>query len=126
MQNYNQTSHMPLDDTSDIRDKLSTHVKKRILSSSSPVPQNQMTSSDVNSKPGKVSTKKLKKDPDSEASCGTTKDEEKGKNSDKHSHKPDILTAILNEKKMSLVRDPEVIAFLKKFNQELQRGRLHK
>lgn len=137
MQNYNPSNlahSIPVDQSqhllhpvppspSDIRDKL----KKRLLSNSSPV--QQMTGSDT-VKQGKL-TKRSKKDATggdiSEPSCsGTGKDEEKSKGSDKHVHKPDMLTSILNEKKMSLVRDPQVISFLKKFNQELERVRLQK
>lgn len=122
------SQNIPLDQSltqpSEIRDKLNNHVKKRILSSS-PVMTTAETAPTTLQHQGKV-TKRSKKDAgDSEPSCsGTPKDEEKAK--EKHVHKPDILTSILNEKKASLVRDPEVIAFLKKFNQELQRGRLQK
>lgn len=139
MQNYNATqlSHnIPLDQspltihpvpTLDILDKLSSHVKKRIMSSS-PLPTGSENA--MAQQQGNKGTKRSKKDAtagDSEPSCsGISKDEEKTKASEKHVHKPDILTSILNEKKASLVRDPEVIAFLKKFNQELQRGRLQK
>lgn len=110
----------------EIREKL-----KRLLSQSSEEQPQMMTGTGSETsvvKQGKV-TKRSKKDAnDSESNCGggTTKDEEKSKTGEKHVHKPDILTTILNEKKASLVRDPEVIAFLKKFNQELQRGRLQK
>lgn len=125
MQNYRSIVHpsamsydsrqvsYPIPPDTSIRERLNTHVKKRI---GSPIPQ---TSTSIDTTCPKKSNKKHKKDP---SDVDSKKDDEQSQSRvpDKHAHKPDILTSILNDKKANLMRDPEVIEFLKRFNKELQ------
>lgn len=94
--------HQAID--SSMREKLNVHLKKRM---GSPVPN---ASSSNQGTPTKVKSKKMKRsDSDTEA-----KEDKCDKSHDRH-HKIDLLTSILNQKKASLMHDPEVLNFFRKF-----------
>lgn len=101
--------HQPHDqqqslDSGAVRDKLSGQLKRK---TASPVVVGEVG---VHSKQSSVKSKKMKRS-DSDTECR----EEKSERSHDRHHKPDILTTVLNQKKLSLMQDPEVLAFFKKF-----------
>lgn len=81
------------------REKLNSHVKKRMSS------------------PATNQTKKVKrvsKKSDTEDSEAKQDETSREKTHEKN-HKPDMLTTIINQKKLSLMKDREIVEFLKKF-----------
>lgn len=89
--------------TSEItKEKLNNHVKKRM---GSPTPGGSK-----NVLPAVRPIKKKRCDPDQDC-----RQEEIREKPDNRHQKPDLLSSIINQKKLSLMQDPEVIQFLQKF-----------
>lgn len=91
-----------------MREKLNYHLKKR---SASPVLSLVCEKDTPIGSTKSLNKYKKAKRSDSDTECREEKHE---RSHDRH-HKPDILSTILNQKKASLMQDPEVLAFFRKF-----------
>lgn len=105
--NQHQEQLSPAVGTAVVRENLNMHIKKRTSSPTSP--NSYARASGMVSKKGHSTKKMRRSDSDNELR------EDKSERSHDKNHKVDILTTIVNQKKASLMRDPEVLAFFRKF-----------